>query len=166
MSKKHNYKATIEWTGNLGEGTSGYKSYDRCHSIKIEGKSEIETSSDPSFRGDPTRHNPEELFLSSISSCHMLWFLHLCSVEGVIITEYVDHAEGTMKEKNNGSGRFTEVILNPSVTISEERMANKLDSIHQKANQMCFIANSCNFPVKHNSSFQVAQQIKKRKDYD
>lgn len=155
--KTHSYQATIEWTGNLGEGTSGYKSYDRSHSIKVKGKATIETSSDPSFRGDPTKHNPEELFLSSLSSCHMLWFLHLCSVEGVVVTEYTDQAEGIMQEEKNGRGKFTEVILNPNVIISEERMATKLDSIHQKANEMCFIANSCNFPVKHNSSYEILE---------
>lgn len=158
MSKKHNYQSTIEWTGNLGEGTSGYKNYERSHTIKINGKAEIEASSDPSFRGDPSRHNPEELFLASLSSCHMLWFLHLCSVEGVIVTGYVDEATGTMTEEKDGSGKFTEVILNPMVTVTEERMAAKLDSIHHKANQMCFIANSCNFPVRHNSSYKVQSE--------
>ncbi len=148
----------IEWTGNLGEGTSSYKNYERNHSIKVAGKVEIDASSDPSFRGDPTKHNPEELFLSSLSSCHMLWFLHLCSVEGVIVTEYTDQAEGTMTEENDGSGRFTEVTLNPTVTITEERMAAKLDSIHKKANQMCFIANSCNFPVKHNAGYILSKE--------
>lgn len=156
--KLHNYQATIEWMGNLGGGTSGYKSYERSHSIKINGKAEIEASSDPSFLGDPTKHNPEELFISSLSSCHMLWFLHLCSAEGVIVTEYTDQADGIMQEEKNGSGRFTEVVLNPYVVVAEERMAIKLDSIHQKANQMCFIANSCNFPVKHNASYKVARK--------
>lgn len=153
--KTHNYQAKTEWTGNLGEGTSGYNNYDRSHILKVEGKPEIEASSDPSFRGDPTKYNPEELFLSSLSSCHMLWFLHLCSVEGVIVLEYIDEADGVMIEEKDGKGKFTEVTLNPIVTVNEERMTSKLDSIHQKANQMCFIANSCNFPVKHNSIYRV-----------
>lgn len=153
--KEHNYQATIEWTGNKGEGTSDYKSYERSHSININGKAVIEASSDSSFRGDPSKHNPEELFLASLSSCHMLWFLHLCTVAGVIVTDYVDKALGTMLEEKDGKGRFTEVILNPEVTVTEERMATKLDSIHQKANQMCFIANSCNFPVKHIATYII-----------
>ncbi len=157
MSKEHNYQATIEWIGNLGEGTSGYKSYSRSHIIKVNGKANIEASSDPSFRGDLGKHNPEELFLASLSSCHMLWFLHLCYVEGVIVVEYKDEATGIMIEEKDGRGKFTEVTLNPIVTITEERMAVKLDSIHHKANQMCFIANSCNFPVRHNSSYKVAR---------
>ncbi|MEQ9308285.1 MAG: OsmC family protein [Balneolaceae bacterium] len=153
--KSHNYQATIEWSGNLGVGTSSYNEYERSHSIHIQGKPTIEASSDPSFRGDPSKHNPEELFLSSLSSCHMLWFLHLCSVEGIVVTEYIDIAEGTMQEKKDGRGRFTEVVLSPKVTVIEERMGTKLDSIHQKANQMCFIAKSCNFPVRHKSTYKV-----------
>lgn len=158
--KSHNYQATIEWTGNLGQGTSGYNEYERSHFIHIQGKPTIEASSDPSFKGDPSKYNPEELFLCSLSSCHMLWFLHLCSAEGIVVTEYVDRAEGTMQEENDGRGRFTEVFLNPRVTVIEERMAFKLDSIHQKANQMCFIANSCNFPVKHKSNYKVISDNK------
>lgn len=153
--KSHNYQAIIEWTGNLGKGTASYKDYERSHSIKIDGKTTIESSSDPSFRGDASKHNPEELFLASISSCHMLWFLHLCSVEKVIVTDYVDEATGTMIEEKNGDGRFSEVTLNPLVTVLEERMTANLDSIHKKANSMCFIANSCNFPIKHNSLYKT-----------
>lgn len=153
--KTHNYQATIEWTGNLGTGTSNYKKYKRSHSIMVDGKAVIESSSDPSFLGDSSKHNPEELFLASISSCHMLWFLHLCSIEGIIVTAYVDKAIGTMIEENDGPGKFTEVILQPQVSILEERMATNLDSIHQKANSMCFIANSVNFRVKHNSTCKV-----------
>lgn len=154
--KSHNYQAVIIWTGNTGQGTAGYKQYERSHNVMINGKATIEASSDPSFRGDPNKHNPEELFLASLSSCHMLWFLHLCSVDEILVTAYTDHAEGIMTEDKNGSGRFTEVTLNPEVTVAEERMLEKLDSIHHKANKMCFIANSCNFPVRHSSSSKLA----------
>jgi organic hydroperoxide reductase OsmC/OhrA len=147
--KVHQYSATIAWTGNTGEGTANYKSYKRDHSVILPGKADIPGSSDPQFRGDKTRHNPEELFLASISSCHMLWYLHLCSEAGVIVTDYVDHATGIMTETANGSGRFTEVTLNPMVTVSEESMISKANSLHHKANEFCFIANSVNFPVHH-----------------
>ncbi len=147
--KQHIYQAKIIWTGNLGSGTSGYKSYTRDHEIRVGSKVKIEASSDSTFRGNPELHNPEELFLSSISSCHMLWFLHLCSVEDVIVLDYKDEAVGVMHEEIDGSGKFTQVTLRPRVTVKEERMAEKVDSIHSKANQMCFIANSCNFKVKH-----------------
>ncbi len=153
--KLHKYQSKVEWTGNQGSGTSGYRDYERAHSIKVNGKAEILASSDPSFRGDPEKYNPEELFLASLSSCHMLWVLHLASVEGVIIKSYKDYAEGTMEEAKDGSGRFTEVILKPEITVTEERMIAKLNSIHQRANTMCFIANSCNFEVKHEATGKV-----------
>ncbi len=155
--KSHNYQATITWTGNTGSGTSSYRNYERSHSVQVEGKPIIETSSDPSFRGDPSKYNPEELFLASLSSCHMLWFLHLCTVGGVVVTKYKDEASGTMIEEKDGSGRFTSVTLRPSVTVLEERMRAKLDSIHHEANKKCFIANSCNFPILHDAQSQVAE---------
>lgn len=153
--KQHNYQARIEWTGNKGSGTSGYRDYERSHTIEVEGKPAIETSSDPSFRGDASKYNPEELFLASLSSCHMLWFLHLCSVEGIIVTDYLDEPTGIMEEESDGRGRFTSVTLNPLVTVMEERMQDKLDSIHHEANKMCFIANSCNFKIGHNTKSKV-----------
>lgn len=156
MMKEHKYQAVITWTGNLGKGTSSYREYERSHSIEIEGKKVIEGSSDPAFRGDSSKHNPEDLFLSSISSCHMLWFLHLCTIEKIVVTNYVDRAEGIMKENKDGSGFFEEVTLKPEVTVLEERMAEKLDSLHEKANKMCFIANSCNFPIHHKATSKTA----------
>lgn len=154
--KSHNYQATITWTGNTGSGTLSYREYERSHTIQVAGKPIIESSSDPSFRGDRSRYNPEELFLASLSSCHMLWFLHICTVEGVVVIGYKDEASGTMAEEKDGSGRFTNVTLHPFVTVLEERMRAKLDSIHHEANKKCFIANSCNFPIMHQAQSQVA----------
>lgn len=147
--KKHYYKTTTLWTGNKGTGTSGYRDYERSHTISVENKAIIEGSSDPSFRGDKTKHNPEEMFLSSLSSCHMLWYLHFCSEAGVIVTNYTDEATGIMEETSNGSGHFTEVILYPKVTVAEQSMMEKAEQLHHKAHEFCFIANSVNFPVKH-----------------
>ncbi|AZA80327.1 OsmC family peroxiredoxin [Chryseobacterium sp. G0186] len=147
--KKHHYKTTTQWTGNKGTGTSGYRYYERSHMISVDYKVNIEGSSDPSFRGDRTKHNPEEMFLSSLSSCHMLWYLHFCSEAGVIVTDYVDEAAGIMEETSNGSGHFTEVILSPKVTVTEQSMVEKAEQLHHKAHEFCFIANSVNFPVKH-----------------
>lgn len=155
MTKKHNYKLTIKWTGNKGEGTVDYKTYDRSHSILIENKPEILASSDPAFRGDNTKYNPEELLVASLSSCHMLWYLHFCAVNGVIVEEYIDNAEGTLTETRTGSGSFSEVILNPVVTVKEESMIEKAIELHKKANKYCFIANSVNFEVKHNVNIKV-----------
>lgn len=149
MPAHHHYKTTIQWTGNKGAGTSGYRDYERSHTISVENKPMIEGSSDPAFRGDKTKYNPEEMFLSSLSSCHMLWYLHFCSEAGIIVTEYVDHPTGIMEETSTGSGRFTEVTLHPTVTVKDKSMIEKAIELHHKANEFCFIANSVNFSVKH-----------------
>ncbi len=148
--KKHNYEIKVEWTGNEGKGTLNYKSYNRNHKISVKEKySDINGSSDPSFFGDVTKYNPEELFLSSLSACHMLWYLHLCTMHEIIVTAYEDNAQGMMEEWKNGSGKFTDVTLNPNVKITDSKMIDKANALHQEANNMCFIANSCNFKIKH-----------------
>lgn len=149
--KAHTYKIKVEWTGNEGNGTLNYNSYNRNHEISTNGKYDaIKGSSDPSFLGDATKYNPEDLFVSSISSCHMLWYLHLCSVHKIVVIEYVDHATGIMEETENGSGKFTEVTLNPTVKITNSDLIKKATELHSEANKMCFIANSCNFKIGHN----------------
>ncbi len=145
----HHYAATITWTGNTGAGTTDYKAYERSHTAAVPGKMDIACSSDPKFRGDKQRHNPEELLVTSLSSCHMLWYLHLCSAHGVVVTAYVDQAAGIMEENADGSGQFVEVTLNPSVTVKEESMIAKALELHEEANKMCFIARSVKFPVRH-----------------
>lgn len=153
--KTHHYSTQLRWTGNKGLGTKSYTSYTRDYAIQTEGKPVISGSSDPAFRGDRSRYNPEEMLLASLSSCHMLWYLHLCSEAGVIVTDYYDTASGEMEETPNGSGRFTKVILSPVVTVQETSMLDKANELHQKANEMCFIANSCNFPVLHEPESRV-----------
>ena len=154
----HHYNIKTTWTGNRGSGTSEYKSYDRSHTISIEGKPDIQGSSDAAFRGDKTRHTPEDLFVSTLSTCHMLWYLHLCAVNGVVVTQYTDQATGTLEEDANGSGHFTEVTLNPVVVVSEKSMIEKANALHHDANKMCFIANSVNFPVTHKPISHAAPQ--------
>lgn len=149
MNRQHDYKLTVKWTGNIGTGTSNYRNYERSHTISGENKPDISGSSDPAFRGDQTKYNPEELLLASLSSCHLLWYLHLCAEAGVIVTDYVDNANGIMVETANGGGRFAEVTLNPIVTVAESTMIEKAGELHKKAHELCFIANSVNFPVYH-----------------
>ena len=149
MEKAHHYSLSVEWTGNTGEGTKDYISYERSHGISVDNKVDIKGSSDTAFRGDKKKHSPEDLFVASIAACHMLWYLHLCSDAGIIITAYIDRATATMIEAANGGGRFTEVTLNPIVTITNESMAARAEELHKKANELCFIANSCNFPILH-----------------
>ena len=153
---EHTYTATITWTGNLGQGTSHYKSYSRNHTVQIAHKQDIAGSSDPAFRGDPGRHNPEDLFISSLSACHMLWYLHLCAVNGVVVVEYTDKATGVMKENPQGIGSFSEVTLHPVVTVAEQAMVEKALHLHHQANAMCFIANSVKCPVYHKPTALVA----------
>lgn len=155
MTKEHIYNLTTKWTGNKGNGTADYTSYEREHKIWSDNKVEILASSDPAFRGDKTKHNPEELLVASLSSCHMLWFLHLCADRGVIVMDYIDKPIGVMIEKENGGGRFKEVTLNPTITVTDIAMIDKIDEIHKKANELCFIANSVNFPVYHKSTCLV-----------
>ena len=150
MKQEYKFIASVIWTGNKGKGTVNSSSYDRSHTITVENKPDILCSVDPVFRGDKTKYNPEDLFVASLSECHMLWFLYLCSEAGIVVLAYKDNAVGTLKINANGSGRFTEITLNPIVIVADESMITNANEIHKKANKMCFIANSCNFPVKHN----------------
>ncbi|WP_432712917.1 OsmC family protein [Pedobacter sp.] len=156
MAKEHEYQTTLVWAGNKGSGTMDYRSYDRSYIISIQNKPDIQGSSDSAFLGDKTKHNPEDLLVSAISSCHMLWYLHLCSQEGIIVLEYTAKAIGKMLENADGSGHFKEVTIYPIVTITEDAHVEKAQSLHAEANNMCFIANSCNFPIKHEPQCLVA----------
>ncbi|HEY2727420.1 MAG TPA: OsmC family protein, partial [Parafilimonas sp.] len=140
MNKKHQYNLSIKWTGNTGNGTVSYRGYERSHSVQAAGKAEILCSSDPFFRGDKTKYNPEELLVASLSTCHMLWFLHLCSDAGIIVTAYEDYAKGIMMETENGSGYFEEVTLYPTVIVKNASMIEKANGLHTEANKLCFIA--------------------------
>jgi len=145
----HHYEIGLAWTGNQGEGTTSYRSYQRSYSITAPGRPDILGSSDPAFRGDPSRYSPEDMLVASLSSCHMLWYLHLCAVAGVIVTEYTDRAKGTIMENPDGSGHFTEVILYPVIAVRDSSMIEKAIELNHQAHKMCFIANSCNFPIRH-----------------
>jgi len=145
--KQHTYSTKLEWTGNLGKGTSSYRSYNRDYNIKIDGKPILEGSSDPAFRGDPQKYNPEEMLLASVSSCHMLWYFHLCAQHKIIVTGYIDEAKAVMEEKPDGSGSFSAVTLSPKITIGHESDFQKAIDLHTEAHKYCFVANSVNFPI-------------------
>ena len=151
----HAYVVTVNWTGNKGSGTSGYRDYARAHDIGAQGKPPIPASSDPAFQGDRTRYNPEELLVASLSSCHMLWYLHLCSAEGILVQSYEDIAEGVMTERPDGGGAFVEVVLAPEITLSPGSNMERAQALHADAHRKCFIANSVNFPVRHEPVFHV-----------
>lgn len=145
--RTHHYAVRVIWTGNSGAGTESYRGYARAHDIAAPGKPTIAGSSDPAFRGDPARWNPEELLVASLSACHKLWFLGLCAQAGIVVTAYEDTAEGEMIEEADGAGQFVSATLRPRVTISATSDATKATALHHQAHAMCFIARSVNFPV-------------------
>jgi organic hydroperoxide reductase OsmC/OhrA len=158
MSISHHYRATIRWTGNLGSGTSEYRAYSREHLIEVAGKPLLLGSSDPQFRGDPSRHNPEDLLLASLSACHMLWFLHLSADSGLVVERYSDDAEGVLETIPDGSGHFTSVTLHPKVTISRGTAVQAAE-LHERAHHRCFIAQSVNFPVRHEPTTEIESPL-------
>jgi len=150
MPKKHNYRIITEWTGNLGAGTANYRAYSRNHRISAAKKNAtIHGSADPHFRGDGAGYNPEELLVASLSTCHMLWVLHLCADAGIVITAYEDDAIGEMAENEDGSGQFTRVLLRPRMTITDGARVEEARALHDTAHHFCFIARSVNFSVYH-----------------
>lgn len=155
MSKEHHYTQTITWTGNNGVGTSDYKSYERSHTISIQNKPDILASSDAPFRGHVTKHNPEDFLLSSLASCHMLWFLHLCADHGIVVESYTDNPTGVLTQTETNGGKFTSVTLNPIVGLADASMQDSIELMHHKAHQHCFIANSVNFEVTVNSKVKI-----------
>ncbi|MFY9740181.1 MAG: OsmC family protein [Candidatus Cybelea sp.] len=144
--KTHRYETCVGWAAD-GRGTESYRSYSRNFTITGDGKADIAGSSDPAFRGDATRYNPEELLVASLSSCHMLWYLHLCSVSGITVLDYRDDATGTMQE-GEGSGQFVRAELRPKITIARGGDCARAFALHEEAHRLCFIARSVNFPVE------------------
>jgi organic hydroperoxide reductase OsmC/OhrA len=155
MPGRHAYAVEVAWTGNTGSGTSSYRSYRRTCEVGAAGKPVIAGSSDPHFRGDADRWNPEELLVAALSQCHLLAFLHEAAVGGVVVVDYTDAATGAMVAEGNG-GRMTEVVLHPVVTVASPEMAARCAELHERAHENCFIANSVNFPVTHEPVARVA----------
>jgi len=147
MSHEHHYKLKATWNGNKGTGTSGLKDYDRSHTISIEGKPDQYLTTDNPTVGDRSKLNPEDLLVTAISSCHMLSYLYVCAMEGIVVTEYVDHATGIMIDNGEKGGHFKSVTLNPAVVVLKKEMIEKAIGLHHKAHEICYIANSVNFEV-------------------
>ena len=135
--------------GKPGRGHDQLQGLTRDYDIICDGKPVIKGSADPGYLGDAARHNPEDMLLASLSACHMLWYLHLCAVSKVVVTDYEDRAEGVMETSPDGSGAFTSATLKPRITITPESDAVTAEALHEKANAMCFIARSVNFPIAH-----------------
>lgn len=154
----HHYSVSVTWSGNRGSGTSGYRDYGRDHVVRAAGKADIHGSADRSFFGDVDRWNPEELLVAALSQCHMLSFLHVAADSGVVVTSYVDNAEGTLTLEGSGAGRVTDVLLRPVVTVAGSPPEG-IDALHHRASQLCFIANSVNFPVRHQPQIFSADSL-------
>ena len=152
----HVYRLTNRWTGNRGSGTSTYTAYGRNFELSAPAKTApLPGSSDPHFRGDGSRYNPEELLVGGLSSCHMLWVLHLCADAGIVVTEYADDATGEMVDHPDGSGEFVRVVLRPRMTISDASRATEAREIHHRAHELCFLARSVKFPVEHEAEISA-----------
>jgi organic hydroperoxide reductase OsmC/OhrA len=145
----HHYTVAVTWTGNRGSGTSGYREYGREHDVALPGLPVLPGSADPTFRGDRDRYNPEQLLLTALAQCHMLSYLHVAVTHGVTVVSYEDRAEGTMHLNRDGSGEFTSVVLHPRVGLADESQRALADRLHEEAHDVCFIARSVNFPVRH-----------------
>ncbi|RKR10103.1 organic hydroperoxide reductase OsmC/OhrA [Flavobacterium sp. 90] len=158
MILKHIFKAELNWASNKKQEETTKRFYSKSHKISIEGKPVLDVSAAKAFKGDPELYNPEDLLLSSLVSCHMMSYLYVCSQNGIEVLEYSDNAEATLEVSFEGSGRFTEVRLNPKVKISNPDKIDLALELHTKANQLCFIANSCNFPVLHKASCEVVME--------
>lgn len=151
MNKEHKYTITTKWNGNKGTGTSGLKAYERSHTVSNAGKPDLFLTTDNPHVGDKSKLNPEDLLVTAVSSCHMLSYLYVCTLEGIVVTDYVDHAYGIMQEHESGGGQFEHVTLCPEVIVAEESMIEKAIDLHHKAHEICYIANSVNFPVYTNA---------------
>lgn len=156
MGTQHSFFAKIQWTGNRGSGTSSYRAYDRTWNLQSDGKEVLHCSNDPLLGGDSAKYNPEDLLISALSSCHMLWYLHLCSQAGVTVLAYEDEPEGIGESEPSGKGRFLEAVLRPKITITADSDPQKALALHDEIHAYCFIARSINFPVRYEPQIEKA----------
>jgi organic hydroperoxide reductase OsmC/OhrA len=153
MTRTHEYTAQIVWTGDRGAGTTSYRGYDRTWRITTSGKPPIDCSNDPLLGGDPARPNPEDLLLTSLAACHMLWYLHLASEAGIVVRAYEDTPLGVGETGPAGEGRFVSAVLRPRITVDRGADLATADALHEKVHHYCFIARSVNFPVAYEATY-------------
>ena len=155
MDVDHRYELTLEWQGNTGSGTSGYRAYSRVGELRVDGKPSLGVSADTPFHGDADRWNPEDMLIGALAECHLLSYLYVATLHGVVVTAYTDAATGTMVSTSDGGGHFTEVTLHPRVTVADSSMVETARAIHEEASATCYIASSVNFPVRHEPTILV-----------
>ena len=149
----HDYTSRVVWTGNRGEGTAHYRAYDRTWDIAVPGKPVVHCSNDPLLGGDPSKMNPEDLLLSALSACHMLWYLHYASDAGLRVLGYEDTPLGQGELGPGGAGRFVKATLRPRVTLPAGSDLAAAEAIHHRIHAVCFIARSVSFPVDYEPEF-------------
>ena len=156
QDRTHQYEVKLIWDGNRGDGTADYRTYGRNHRLLIEGKPELQATADTAFRGEADKHNPEDLLTAAASSCHMLSYLALCAREKISVVAYEDFATGVMEEDGRGGGKFTEIVLRPTVTVADARHVDRAKELHERAHELCFIASSLNFPIHVGATMKIA----------
>ena len=156
--KQHDFRSRIVWTGNRGQGTATYKGYDRTWDIAVPGKPVVNCSNDPMLGGDPSLMNPEDLLISALSACHMLWYLHLASVAGIVIHGYEDDPIGHGESAPDGTGRFVAATLKPVIQVPVGTDLTRADAIHYEIHKYCFIARSVNFPISYDAEYRTVSE--------
>ena len=155
----HHYSTALTWTGNHGDGTARYEDYGREFTVAVDGKGTLHGSADPAFRGDASLLNPEDLLLVAISSCHMLSYLALCARHRINVLAYDDAATAVMELSADGGGKFTSATLHPRVVVQDVAHVDKAMALHERAHALCFIANSCNFPIAHEATVTAVNAV-------
>lgn len=156
--QQHEYHSHIAWTGNRGEGTRSYKSYDRTWILHAPGKQAVACSNDPLLGGDPLKYNPEDMLLSALSACHMLWYLHLAAIAGIVVHAYGDDPIAIGETLPGGAGRFLRAELRPTITVDAATDLARADAIHREIHAFCFIARSVNFPVEYSATYTLSDE--------
>jgi len=155
LAQTHEYTARVLWTGNRGQGTAGYRAYDRTWNVETPGKPVIKCSNDPLLGGDSGLHNPEDMLISALSACHMLWYLHLASDAGIKVMAYLDDPEAVGETDANGASRFLRATLRPRIEVPEGTDLAQADALHEEVHKYCFIARSVAFPVTYKARYRV-----------
>jgi organic hydroperoxide reductase OsmC/OhrA len=151
--QEHRFACRTVWRGEMREPVDP-KSWRRDHTIEMTGKPDLQGSAGAAFFGDASRHNPEDLLVAALSSCHMLSFLSASARGRLRIVAYEDRAEAVLSPQG-GSFRFTEATLRPRITVAHEKDLPKAREMNELARKICFIANAVNFPVRDEPEFLV-----------
>lgn len=156
MNRELKYNIGLSWLGGVNKDKN-YR-YDKTYELSFKNKPSIKGSADVVFHGDKNLYNPEEMLLAALSSCHMMSFFYLCGINKIEIKSYVDSPQGFLEINTNGSGQFKNVVLEPTIILSEKEDLVKMATLFKQASDYCFIARSCNFEIAHLPNFRTIQE--------